>query len=182
MHIQPKFIVFIVFGVSVSCLISLSTAATHKECSNKCFDCSRCDYNCYQECGSALSSILCKLTTERCRADHGCDAPSTNITIYPANDFNAGKDPALQPLTLQLRKNCCYELSGYYDKTLSNIKNNDACVNLYSGHGCTGNVLKVDTSFPCPKSKTGVITLDCPARLSAKGPPFNDKTSSIRLC
>ncbi|KAG4069966.1 hypothetical protein HA402_015190 [Bradysia odoriphaga] len=106
--------------------------------------------------------------------------PTTAITLYPDNDFNAG--PNSQPLTLQMQKNQCYELSGNYDKTLSNIKINGACVNLYSNHGCTGSVLKVDNNFPCPKSNTNVITFDCHARIAAGGQVYNDVTSSLRLC
>lgn len=179
MNFQPKHVRII---IGVCSLASLSTALTRAQCAAQCFDCSLCDYEYNQECESTFSAVLCRFLIQQCKIDHGCNKPTTDIIIYPANDFNASDLPELQPLTLNMRKNCCYELTGFYDETLSNIKTLGACVNLYSDHGCTGNVLRVDRNFPCARSNTNVITLDCPQRINAGGVRWNDVPSSMRLC
>lgn len=182
MYFQQK-LLFIIIGVcSLASLGTATCACKRKQCSTECFDCTRCNYDCYQECGSPFSDYLCDWLIQQCKIDHDCNKPTTSVTIYPANDNTAHEKPEYEAKTFNMRENCCYDYTGIHDNTLSNIKINGACVKLYSEHGCTGSVLTLDSNFPCPLSSTNVITLDCPARIQAGGVRWNDVPSSMRLC
>lgn len=200
MNLQLKLVILTIGVCSVSSLVVISrpkttstqhtttqpTSAnptmqdptTQSNCLSECFDCSLCDYQCNQACDSSHSTFLCTSLIEQCKIDHGCNDPGTgtNITIYPAAYYDTSQ-PQYKPQTLNMRKNCCYELTGIYDKTLSGLKTNDICVILYSGHGCIGQTLTIDSNFPC------LSWIDCPERLGTKGATaFNDQTSAMRLC
>lgn len=196
MNFQHKLVVFIIIGVCS--LTSLSTAPScpcecsenKEKCSKRCFDCKECDYKCYDDCSSEFGKLLCTLAIKQCKVDTGCNKPATEVIIYPAINFDVSKD-VWKPLTLNMRKNCCYELPApLYDNTLSGLKTNGACVILYDGHGCTGDELTIDKNFKCfnsdncDKDFKCVPWIDCDERVKApnNGQLFNDRASSLRLC
>lgn len=179
MKIQAKFLIFLF--VSCISLVSLSDAACETP---KCFDCSKCNKDCTnvkQDCDSdclvEVRQFLCTMENANCNKVNGCDVAPIPITIYPAANYDESQ-AAWKSETIQTRKNCCYNLTGIYDNTLSGLKNNGACVTLYDGADCTGTSLKVDSSWTLDCLKF----IDCPARINARGIKFNDKASSFQLC
>lgn len=150
-----------------------------------------CERGCRNTCGqksdpqvigliSTLIQYLEKLlTNELCERDCCNEKPfQYEIEIYPAKDFDITL-PEYKPLTLGLNRNCCYELSGIYDNTLSGIKPNGACVKLFDGAGCSGAFVTIqpDICECCLK------WIDCNIRLSEPGALcFNDRASSVQLC
>lgn len=119
------------------------------------------------------------MENENCVKAYGCDILPVPVTIYPAANYDESPShPEWQSQTIQARKNCCYKLTGIYDNTLSGLKNNGACVQLFDGADCTGTSVTVDSTWTVDCLKW----IDCPSRLSAGGPAFNDKTSSFKLC
>lgn len=149
-----------------------------------CFDCTKIKKDCTkvrQNCDSdeifELRQRLCEKVKETEKL-HGCDIPATSITIFPAAHFDESI-PDWVRLNVDIRKDCCFNLSGLYYKTLSGIKiAENACVELYDGSNCTGESLRIDSSFPSEWREW----IDCESRLNSGGAPFNDRTASLRLC
>lgn len=146
----------------------------------KCFDCNTCNKDCTnvaQDCDSdclvQTRQVLCNMENENCKKVNGCNVTPVPITIYPDYNYDDSK-PEGKAQTIIARKNCCYDLSGIYDNTLSGLKNNGACVQLYDDANCAGASIIVDSSWTSDCLKW----IDCPARTVK----FNDKTSSIQLC
>lgn len=149
-----------------------------------CFDCNKCnkdctnlEQNCDTDCIVQVREFLCNMENANCKKAHGCDVPPNLITIYPAADYDETR-PEWKAQVFEARKDCCYNLSGIYDNTLSGIKNNGACVELFDGANCAGESIKFDATATTDCLKW----IDCPARIAAGGVKFNDRTSSFRLC
>lgn len=180
MKFQPKIVLFVIGACS---LVSLAKAA-YPCTQQNCFDCNQCNKNCanvQQNCDSdcivQVRQFLCKMENENCKKVHGCDVAPVPISIYPASDYNESR-PEWKVQTIQARKNCCYNLTGAYDNTLSGLKNNGTCVALYDASNCSGASVRVDSTWTPDCLKW----IDCPSRINAGGIKFNDKTSSFKLC
>lgn len=173
-----KFQITIVVVLLGACsLLSMAGAACTLQ---NCFDCNNCnkdctklEQNCDSDCLVTVRQFLCNMENENCKKVNGCDVKPVPISIYPAANYDESR-PEWKALTVQARKNCCYKLSGIYDNTLSGLKNNGACVQLYDGSDCTGASVKVDSTW----SVACLKWINCPANQVK----FNDKTSSFRLC
>lgn len=154
------------------------------ECNTpKCFDCTSCNkdctnlrQNCDSDCIVNVKEFLCKMENENCKKQHGCDVPPVNIVIYPAINYDESK-PQWKAQTIQARKNCCYNLSGMYNNSLSGLNNNGASLKLYDGPNCTGKSITVDSTWSADCLKW----IDCTTRTKPGGIPFNDVTSSFEL-
>lgn len=117
-----------------------------------------------------------------------CNEPKCNegpydaeILIYPAagwfyNEFY----PEYVPELIELKKGCCYNLTGDYDETTSGVQSNNICFKLYADYGCTGVSLTIPSGVTTECEKF----IDCGELLgtATDGLAFNDRASSVRLC
>lgn len=166
-----------VFIIGVGSILSLANAVCETP---KCFDCNKCnrdctklEQNCDSDCLVKVRQFLCNMENENCKKVNGCDVPPVPIAIYPASKYDESRVD-WKALNIEARKNCCYNLSGIHNNTLSGLKNNGACVQLYDGANCSGASIRVDSSWTIDCLKW----IDCPANVNK----FNDKTSSFQLC
>lgn len=171
----------VIFMIGACSLLSSTTALCETP---NCYNCDLCNRDCTQlkqncdtDCIVQVRQFLCQMENANCKKTQGCDVPPVAVSIYPAANYDESRKEWIAQV-FQARKNCCYNLSGVYDNTLSGIKNNGACVQLFDGANCTGASIKFDgtSTVDCLK------WIDCPARIAASGVYFNDKTSSFKLC
>lgn len=171
---------FVIFTIAALCsLISLVASESDKlDCDGGCKD--TCDQGIDLNLVFKLLKYLGELLSKK-KCERGCDEyPFEYETeIFPAINYDTTTKPEWKSLILGMNKNCCYDLNGIYNNTLSGIKPNGACVILFDGATCTGPsvTIRPDISVECSK------WIDCTARVSQQGAqPFNDKTSSLQLC
>lgn len=191
-----------IFIIGACCLLSPTNASYSKNefystkslcpprpfCSTKnCFDCNECNKDCtnlIEDCDTKaiieMRKLLCELVNANCKKTRGCDYPPVTIEIYPAWMYDESQ-PDWKKLVFQARKNCCYNLSGIYNDTLSGIKNSGVCVQLFDYPDCAGESVKYDGTMGTATDDC-LKWIDCAVRIEAGGKPFNDRASSFKLC